>query len=233
MRIWAAYLRRRSSRHARAWSSTSALLLTVSCAVAFFSIFALPNLSAPASASESVTYCYDALGRLTQVGKTGGPASGKSTDTSYDPAGNRSNQTTATGTVDCNDPTGAGGTGGGSSGGGGSGPSFSIGDASGTEGDTLVFTVTKTGTTSSSYSLNYATANGTAGTADYTAVSGTLTFGPTETTKTVSVVTKTDIKIENTEVFYVNLSGATGGATISDAQGAGSIFDDANGCPTC
>ncbi len=57
--------------------------------------------SEEAKADEDVTYCYDALGRLTQVGKVGGPASGKKVTTSFDPAGNRSNQTTANGSVNC------------------------------------------------------------------------------------------------------------------------------------
>lgn len=69
------------------------------------SAFATPTLPSTATASETVTYCYDALGRLTQVGKLGGPATGKKTATAYDPAGNRSNQTTATGSVDCSTST--------------------------------------------------------------------------------------------------------------------------------
>lgn len=47
-----------------------------------------------AEAAETVTYQYDELGRLKQVNKSGGPANGTQTTTSYDPAGNRSNQTT-------------------------------------------------------------------------------------------------------------------------------------------
>jgi YD repeat-containing protein len=48
----------------------------------------------PTFAAETVTYKYDALGRLKQVTKTGGPATGQQTTTTYDPAGNRTNQTT-------------------------------------------------------------------------------------------------------------------------------------------
>lgn len=113
-------------------------------------------------------------------------------------------------------------------------PSFAISDATGTEADTLVFTITKTGPTSSSFSVNFATANGSATGLDYTGTSGTLTFAPTETTKTISVITKTDVRIESTEYFYVNPSSATGGANLADLEGQGQILDDGlGGCKLC
>jgi hypothetical protein len=107
-------------------------------------------------------------------------------------------------------------------------PSFAIANATMlNEGGTLVFTVTKTGTTNTSYGVNFATANGTATvSSDYTATSGTLTFAANETTKTISVVTINDFEYEPTESVLVNLSGATGGATISTGQASGSLFDD-------
>lgn len=112
--------------------------------------------------------------------------------------------------------------------------SLVISDASALEGYNLTFTVTRSGNTGGTTSVNYATATGTAAANDFTAASGTLTFAPGETTKTVSVHANTDIRAETDEVFYVNLSGATGGATINDAQGAGTIYDDgAGGCPLC
>lgn len=108
-----------------------------------------------------------------------------------------------------------------------------ISDASALEGYNLTFTVTRSGSTTGTTTVNYATAPGTAATNDYTGVTGTLTFAPGETAKTISVFAKTDIRAELDEVFYVNLSGATG-ATINDAQGAGTIYDDgAGGCPLC
>lgn len=112
-----------------------------------------------------------------------------------------------------------------------------ISDASALEGFNLTFTVTRSGNTAVMTSVNYATAPGTAATNDYTGVTGTLTFAPGETTKTISVFARTDIRAETDEIFYVNLSGATGGATINDAQGAGTIYDDGagggGGCKTC
>lgn len=113
-----------------------------------------------------------------------------------------------------------------------SGISFGISDASVNEGGTLVFTVTKSGSTSVSCSVNYATADGTAtaGTLqDYLATSGTLTFTSTQTSLTVSVTTRTDTRVEPDETMYLNLSSPTGGAIVSDGQGVGTIFDQNGG----
>jgi DsbC/DsbD-like thiol-disulfide interchange protein len=87
--------------------------------------------------------------------------------------------------------------------------------------------VTKTSSNAAAVSVNYATANGTAtaGT-DYTAASGTLTFAPAETVKTISVATTDDSAVESSETVLVNLSGATGGATIAAAQATGTINDN-------
>jgi hypothetical protein len=78
--------------------------------------------------------------------------------------------------------------------------------------------------------VNYATADGTAKTSDndYVAKSGTVTFAPGETSKTITVVVKGDKKKESSESFFVNLSGASGNALILDAQALGTIFDDDN-----
>jgi len=81
--------------------------------------------------------------------------------------------------------------------------------------------------------VDYATANNTALTgSDYTSTSGTLTFSAGETMKTVTVQATGDTAFESSETFYVNLSGATGGAAIGDAQGVGTIVDnDGLTCP--
>jgi YD repeat-containing protein len=58
-------------------------------ALIFAGVFiALPQT---ALASETVTYSYDALGRLIKTVRSGGPASGVDASTQYDPAGNRTN----------------------------------------------------------------------------------------------------------------------------------------------
>jgi chorismate-pyruvate lyase len=107
------------------------------------------------------------------------------------------------------------------------GVSFAVNNVSVTEGGNLGFTVTKSGSTASSCSVSYATANGTAAAgSDYTAKSGTLTFSSTQTSLAVSVATINDTTIESAETVLLNLSNATGGATIADSQGVGTINDN-------
>lgn len=111
-------------------------------------------------------------------------------------------------------------------------PSFTISDASATAGSALSFTVTKTGSTALSHSVNYATANGTAvaGT-HYTAKSGTLTFTSAQTSQTISVATTAGSVTSGSKAMVVNLSAATSGATIADSQGSGTINAPANNPP--
>ncbi len=109
--------------------------------------------------------------------------------------------------------------------------SLSINDVTITEGDAgqkfAIFTVTLSGTGTTPVSVNFATANGTATAgSDYTAASGTLTFSPGQTTQQVFVPIIGDTTPEANETFFVNLSNATGGATIVDSQGIGTITDD-------
>jgi hypothetical protein len=74
--------------------------------------------------------------------------------------------------------------------------------------------------------VNFATADGTAKTGeDYDAKSGTLTFAPGETSKTITVVVKGDWKAEAGETFSVNLSGVLG-ALLLDGLGLGTFLDD-------
>ncbi len=74
--------------------------------------------------------------------------------------------------------------------------------------------------------VNYTTANGTATAGnDYDAVSGTLTFAPGETSKSVPVTTRGDLLDEVNETVAFNLSGATN-ATVSATQGQVTITDN-------
>lgn len=111
-------------------------------------------------------------------------------------------------------------------------PRLSVGDAAGTvvyaadgttAGTTLYFTVSLAAAYDQAVTVNYATADGTATAGvDYVAVTGTLTFAPGETTKTIAVqVLGNDAGI--TETFSVNLSGASANAQVIDGQGVGSI----------
>lgn len=113
------------------------------------------------------------------------------------------------------------------------GAQLSIDDVQRVEGDSgnsnLVFTVTRSGDTSGTSSVDFATANGTAGsTSDYIVTSGTLQFLANETTKTISVQVNGDTDVEADETFFVNLSNASG-AAILDNQGTGTIVDDNDG----
>ncbi|MCP3978681.1 MAG: hypothetical protein GY716_05020, partial [bacterium] len=110
-------------------------------------------------------------------------------------------------------------------------PSLSINDvpvAEGNSGSTnATFTVTLNAVSGKTVTVNYASADNTATTADsdYTSASGTLTFNPGVTTQTVDVPVNGDAKDEDNETYYVNLSGPSN-ATISDSQGLGTINND-------
>jgi hypothetical protein len=80
--------------------------------------------------------------------------------------------------------------------------------------------------------VNFATANGSAVSgSDYTATSGTLTFSPGQTSKTVTLTVIGDLVNEGDETFSVNLTSPVGGA-ITRAQGLVLIRDDdANTAP--
>ena len=105
-----------------------------------------------------------------------------------------------------------------------------INDVSRTEGNTgtgaATFTVTLAPASTCTVTVRYATANGTAVTgSDYTAASGTLTFAPGQTSKTVTVNVAGDAVLEPNETFTLNLSAPTG-ATLFDGQGLGTILND-------
>ncbi|MEO1247510.1 MAG: Calx-beta domain-containing protein [Pseudomonadota bacterium] len=105
-------------------------------------------------------------------------------------------------------------------------PQFSINNAAVTEGGNLTFTVTKSGSASASYGIDYQTVSGSASSADFLAKSGRLTFAASETSKTVIVSTIDDAFAESSETFDVVLSGAVSPVTIVDGQGTGTINDD-------
>ena len=115
-------------------------------------------------------------------------------------------------------------------------PALSIDDVAvdeGSAGNTpATFTVTLTGASAQTVTVNYATSDGTATQpADYASKSGTITYNPGETgTRTVTVSVVGDTADEPNETFNVTLSGVTN-ATISDNTGVGTIRDD-DGLPS-
>ena len=179
--------------------------------VALFASTALAVLiAAPAFAGETIGYTYDARGRLIQVARTGTINNGVTTTYTLDKADNRTNVST-TGSPPPVGPV-----------------SFSIAsNGAVNEGAASVFTVTKSGTASTSFSVNYASASGSAASgSDFTASSGTLTFLASEASKTISVATIDDSAVESAEDFTMSLSGATGGAVIGMAQATATINDN-------
>ena len=65
---------------------------------------------------------------------------------------------------------------------------------------------------------------------DYQSRTGTLTFAPGETSKTVIVLVNGDLLNESNETYFLNLSSPSN-ATIADGQGIGTIVDD-DGLPS-
>lgn len=108
--------------------------------------------------------------------------------------------------------------------------SFSIGDVTLQEGDSGTVSahlaVTLPITVSSTVTVQYSTVNGTAIAGnDYVGASGTLTFAPGETARSIAVEVLGDTIAESDEIFTVSLS-APVGADIRDGSGGVTIVDD-------
>ena len=173
------------------------------------SVLALTSLLGPVVtvfAAETVTYSYDALGRLKATSRAGTINNGVTTATTYDAASNRSNHAVTGGKV---------------------APSFSIAPAAGLEGSQIVFTVTRAGDAGVAVSVNWATTNGTASAgSDFAAASGTLTFAVGELSKTISISTTDDAVVESAETFSVVLSRPSVPAGIATGSATGTINDN-------
>ena len=106
-------------------------------------------------------------------------------------------------------------------------PTIRVADAEATEGDDteMLFGVTLESASSGTVTVDYATADGTAKAGeDYTATSGTLTFAPGETKKTVSVTIIDDTIEDSGETFRLVLSDPSGGQ-LGDTEATGTIFN--------
>jgi sugar lactone lactonase YvrE len=110
---------------------------------------------------------------------------------------------------------------------------ISIGDMTIAEGANqqttlFTFTVTLSAAYDQPVTMSFATANGTAKTGDndYLAKTGTLTFAPGETTKTITIEVKGDSKKESNETFYLDLFGNSGNALFTKNRGLGMIMND-------
>ena len=100
-------------------------------------------------------------------------------------------------------------------------PSATIDTLEGNSGThTVPVTVSLTKPSVVSISVNYATSNGSAvTTSDYLAASGTLTFSPGQTTKTVNVTVKGDTALEDYEFLNFTISAPTAAATAPTVLG--------------
>jgi hypothetical protein len=110
------------------------------------------------------------------------------------------------------------------------GPTISIANIAQTEGNSNTtnygFNITLNKPSTEIITVKYNTADVTAtAVSDYTTATGTITFNPGETSKTVNISGKGDPTLELDETFTVNLTDAVGG-TISKATGTGTIIDD-------
>jgi hypothetical protein len=109
-------------------------------------------------------------------------------------------------------------------------PDISISDVTQVEGNNgalpkFQFTVSLSAAASTPVTVDFSTAEGTANSSDFIARSGTLTFLPGETTKTVNIEVRGDQNVESDEMFFVDLRNAVGGVIV-DAQGQATIVND-------
>src|SRR5439155_24061344 len=111
-------------------------------------------------------------------------------------------------------------------------PRISISDVTkyeGKKGQTTLFTFTIT--LSAAYdqavTMSFRTVDGTATTSDndYVAKSGTLTFNPGETTKTITIEVKADDKKEADETFYLDLFGISSNSLFTKSRVSGTILN--------
>lgn len=103
---------------------------------------------------------------------------------------------------------------------------FRVGEA-----DALALvTVLRTGGSTGTVSVRYATGGGTATAgSDYVAGSNVLTFGPGETSKTIEVALRDDTAVEGRETVRLTLSNPTGGATLGTVRSATLVVRDNDG----
>jgi hypothetical protein len=112
-------------------------------------------------------------------------------------------------------------------------PRISISDVSKKEGKKnqttqFTFTVTLSAAYDQPVSVSFRTSDGTAKTSDqdYVATTGTITFKPGETTKTITITVNGDSKREADETFYLDLFGNSSNSLFTKNRGTGTILND-------
>ncbi len=110
-------------------------------------------------------------------------------------------------------------------------PEISVNNVTVMEGNTgsvnAGFTVSLSAASSQTVTIQYATADSTASAAagDYQQRSGTLTYAPGETQKSITVPVNGDRLSENTEYYFLRLTNPTN-AFVAKGSGVGTIVDD-------
>ena len=112
-------------------------------------------------------------------------------------------------------------------------PEFSVSDTSVNEASGVAsFIVTRSGNTDNQDTVNFATANGTAlAGADYTAMTGTLTFEVGDAVKTILVPILADDIADDAEDFTLTLVEPSIGSSITDGDATATIMDDLSAHP--
>ena len=111
-------------------------------------------------------------------------------------------------------------------------PLISISDVTKAEGSVgqktlFTFTVTLSAAYDQAVTMSFRTVNGAATSgSDYVAKTGTLTFAPGETTKTITIEVKGDSKREANEVFYLDLFDNSSNSQFTKKRGLGTILND-------
>jgi hypothetical protein len=111
-------------------------------------------------------------------------------------------------------------------------PRITISDVTKAEGKnksstSFTFTVSLSAAYNQPVTVSYRTVNGTATAgSDYTSKTGTITFAPGETTKTITIEVKGDNKRESNETFYLDLFGLGSNALFTKNRGIGTILND-------
>ena len=112
-------------------------------------------------------------------------------------------------------------------------PRISISDVTKLEGKKnqttqFTFTVTLSAAYDQPVTMSFRTTDGTArtGDGDYIAKTGTITFAPGETTKTITIVVNGDGKREADEYFYLDLFGNSSDSLFTKSRGTGTILND-------
>jgi hypothetical protein len=112
-------------------------------------------------------------------------------------------------------------------------PRISISDVTRSEGKRnkttlFTFTVTLSVPYDQPVTMSFRTVDGTAKTSDndYVARTGTLTFAPGQTTKTITIEVKGDTRKEADETFYLDLFGLSSNALFTRNRGIGTIRND-------